>query len=135
MTQNRLTQKFLEEFQNYDFSIIQEEKLFLVGSITKAKNYFPKIESILQIKYKKLVSICSIDGLLNKEQFSSDEWASLQDIALRKLENQEAILVLDIKEYIGKQTKEEISFFRDVLQKPIYFLSDLNNMKQKKENE
>ena len=125
MNSERLNKKFLEEFKNYNFSVINENKISLIGSITKAKEYFIKIESILQIIHKKLVSICSIDGLLNKEQFSNEEWDQLQEIALKKLNDQEAILVLDVDGYIGEQSKEEIEFFNDKLKRPIYYLSDL----------
>ena len=121
----RLNEKFLEDFKDYNFSKIKEEKIFLVGSITKAKDYFIKIESILQIIHKKLVSICSVDGLLNKEKFTNNEWDQLQEIALKKLNDQDAILVLDVNGYIGKQSKEEIVFFKDKLKRPIYYLSEL----------
>ena len=125
MNVERLNETFLNEFKNYDFSKIREIKIFLVGSITKAKDYFIKIESILQINYKKLVSICSVDGLLNKNQFSSEEWGKLQEIAIRKLNEQEAILVLDVDGYIGQQSKEEIQYFKKKLKRPIYYLSAL----------
>lgn len=125
MNNERLNKKFLEEFKNYNFSLIKENKISLIGSITKAKEYFIKIESILQIIHKKLVSICSVDGLLNKEKFSNEEWDILQDIALRKLNDQEAILVLDVDGYIGEQSKEEIEFFNDKLKRSIYYLSEL----------
>lgn len=125
MNSERLNKKFLEEFKDYNFSVIKENKISLIGSITKAKEYFIKIESILQIIHKKLVSICSVDGLLNKEKFSNEEWDILQDIALRKLNDQEAILVLDLDGYIGEQSKEEIEFFNDKLKRPIYYLSEL----------
>ncbi len=125
MKLERLNKNFLKEFKDYNFSIIKENKIYLVGSITKAKNYFIKIESILQIIHKKLVSICSVDGLLNKEKFSNKEWDFLQEIALRKLHNQEAILVLDVEGYIGEQSKEEIEYFKQKLKRPIYYLSEL----------
>jgi len=125
MEKKRLNQDFLDEFKNYDFSKINEDKIYLVGSITKAKDYFVKIESILQIIYKKLVSICSVDGLLNKNLFSSDEWDKLQEIALKKLNDQEAILVLDIDNYIGDQSREEIEYYQTNLKRPIYYLSKL----------
>ena len=125
MEKKRLNQDFLDEFKNYDFSKINEDKIYLVGSITKAKEYFIKIESILQIIYKKLVSICSVDGLLNKNLFSSDEWDKLQEIALKKLNDQEAILVLDIDNYIGDQSREEIEYYQTNLKRPIYYLSKL----------
>ncbi|TFF95414.1 MAG: hypothetical protein EU547_07560 [Promethearchaeota archaeon] len=125
MEENRLNSSFLKEFREYNFSNITEENIFLVGSISKAKDYFIKIESILQIMHQKLVSICSVDGLLNKEKFSEYEWDQLQKIALRKLQNQDAILVLDIANYIGDQSKEEIEYFKNELDKPIYYLSQL----------
>lgn len=121
----RLDKKFLEELENYDFSKIKEVKIFLVGSITKTRDYFIRIESILQIAYKKLVSICSVDGLLNKNKFTTEEWDKLQEIALRKLVDQEAILVLDVDGYIGKQFREEIEYFETKLRRPIYYLSKL----------
>ena len=121
----RLNQNFMNEFNNYDFSKIKEKKISLVGSITKAKDFFIKIESILQIIHKKLVSICSVDGLLNKPEFSTEEWGILQEIALKKLEDQESILVLDVDNYIGEQTREEIEYFKIELKKPIYYLSEL----------
>ncbi|MFX0073769.1 MAG: hypothetical protein ACFFAO_22035, partial [Candidatus Hermodarchaeota archaeon] len=121
----RLNKNFLAEFKDYDFSKIKENKIFLVGSI-RFKEYFIKIESILQIIHKKLVNICSFDGLLNKKKFSDEEWNKLQEIALRKLHDQEAILVLDIDNYIGEESKEEINYFKDNLKRPIYFLSELN---------
>ena len=101
MNKERLSDKFLKVFKEYDFSSIKETKIFLVGSNTKAKDYFIKIESILQIKYKKLVSICSVDGLLHKEKFSLEEWEILQETGLAKLKEQDAILVLDVDNYIG----------------------------------
>ncbi len=125
MKLERLNKNFLKEFKDYNFSKIKENRIYLVGSITKAKNYFIKIESILQIIHKKLVSICSVDGLLNKEKFSNKEWDFLQEIALRKLHNQEAILVLDVEGYIGEQSKEEIEYFKQKLKRPIYYLSEL----------
>lgn len=124
MEKERLNKNFLHEFSVYDFSRIIEDKIFLVGSI-KFKESFIKIESILQIIYKKIVSICSVDGLLNKKDFSSKEWEKLQEIALKKLENQEAILVLDVNDYIGDHTKEEIKFFKTQIKRPIYYLSKL----------
>ena len=124
MEKERLNKNFLDEFHNYDFSRIKETKIFLVGSI-RFKDYFIKIESILQIRYKKLVSVCSVDGLLNKKKFNNNEWDKLQEIAIRKLIGQEAILVLDVENYIGEQSREEIDYFSKTLKKPVYYLTDL----------
>jgi len=124
MKKERLNKNFLDEFQGYDFSKIKETKIFLVGSI-RFKDYFIEIESILQIMYKKLVGICSVDGLLNKEKFNEEEWDKLQEIATRKLNDQEAILVLDVDNYIGEQSREEIEYFNTHLHKPVYYLSSL----------
>ncbi len=124
MEKERLNKNFLDEFSDYNFSRISETKIFLVGSI-RFKDYFIKIESILQIKYQKLVSVCSVDGLLNKEKFNIKEWDKLQEIALRKLIDQEVILVLDVENYIGEQSREEIEYFRKFLKKPVYYLTDL----------
>ncbi|MHA1391759.1 MAG: hypothetical protein ACTSQT_05900 [Promethearchaeota archaeon] len=124
MEKERLNKNFLDEFSDYDFSRIKETKIFLVGSI-RFKDYFIKIESILQIRYLKIVSVCSVDGLLNKEKFNNYEWDKLQEIALRKLIDQEAILVLDVENYIGEQSREEIDYFRKTLKKPVYYLTNL----------
>ena len=127
MKKERLNKNFLDEFQDYDFSIIKETKIFLVGSI-RFKEYFIHIESILQIIYKKLVGICSVDGLLNKDKFNEEEWDILQEIAIRKLNEQEAILVLDVNNYIGEQSREEIEYFSSSLHKPVYYLSSLKKI-------
>jgi hypothetical protein len=127
MKKERLNKNFLDEFEAYDFSKIKEEKIYLVGSI-RFKDYFIKIESILQIIYEKLVGVCSVDGLLNKEKFSDQEWDNLQEIAIRKLKDQDAILVLDVDNYIGKQSREEIEHFESHLRKPIYYLSGLRKI-------
>lgn len=124
MEKVRLNKKFLSKFEDYDFLRIREKIIFLVGSI-RFKDYFIKIESILQILYKKIVGICSVDGLLNKRKFSKMEWEKLQEVALEKLHNQEAILVIDIDNYIGEQTNEEIEYFENVLKRPVYYLSKL----------
>ena len=124
MEKERLNKNFLDEFSDYDFSRIKETKIFLVGSI-RFKDYFIKIESILQIRYQKIVSVCSVEGLLNKEKFNNYEWDKLQEIALRKLIDQEAILVLDVENYIGEQSREEIDYFRKNLKKPVYYLTNL----------
>lgn len=124
MKKERLNKNFLEEFKEFDFSIIEETLIYLIGS-AKFKDYFIKIESILQIIHKKIVSICSIDGILNKMRFSYIEWEKLQEIALRKLHYQEAVLVLDINNYIGDHSKEEIEYFKNNLKRPIYYLSNL----------
>lgn len=127
MKKERLNKNFLDEYQDYDFSKIKETKIFLVGSI-RFKEYFNEIESILQIIYKKLVGICSVDGLLNKDKFSDEEWDKLQEIALRKFNDQEAILVLDVDNYIGEQSREEIEYFETHLCKPVYYLSRLKKI-------
>lgn len=124
MKKERLNKNFLEEFKEYDFNKIQENKIYMVGSI-RFKEYFIKIESILQVLYEKIVSICSIDGLLNKQKFSEPEWEKLQQIALRKLKDQDAMLVLDIDGYIGDHSMEEIDVFNKQYGKPIYYLSGL----------
>ena len=126
MKNKRLNKNFLDETTDYDFSKIKENRVYLVGS-ARFKDYFIKIESILQIKYDKLVSICSIDGLLNKDEFSTEEWDILQEITLRKLENQEVILVLDVNNYIGEHSIEEIEYFKNNLERPVYYLSKLKN--------
>lgn len=124
MKKERLNKNFLDDYQDYDFSIIKENKIFLVGSI-RFREYFIKIESILQILHEKLVGICSVDGLLNKVKFNEKEWDKLQEIALRKLNDQDAILVIDVNSYIGEQTREEIEYFNSNLKKPVYYLSRL----------
>ncbi|MFX1478055.1 MAG: hypothetical protein ACFFCI_07975 [Promethearchaeota archaeon] len=130
MKKERLNKNFLEEFKEYDFNKILENKIYVVGSI-RFKDYFIKIESILQVLYEKLVSICSIDGLLNKQKFSEPEWEKLQQIALRKLKDQDAMLVLDIDGYIGDHSMEEIDVFNKQYGKPIYYLSGLKKIKSK----
>lgn len=130
MNKERLSDKFLNEFKDYDFSSIKELKIFLVGSNTKAKDYFIKIESILQIKYKKLVSLCSVDGLLHKEKFSFEEWEVLQETGLAKLKDQDAILVLDLDNYVGTHTREEIEYFCNELKRPVYYLSKLREIEK-----
>ena len=130
MKNERLNEKIVDEFKDYDFSSIKERKVFLVGSNTKAKDYFMKIESLLQIKSNKLVSICSVDGLMHKNQFSPEEWEILQKIALEKLKDQEAILVLDVDGYIGDHTHEEIEYFGNYLKKPVYYLSKLHKLEK-----
>ena len=124
MKKERLNMKFLNTFKTHDFSQIKEEKVFLVGSI-RFKDIFIKIETILQINHGKLVGICSVDGLLNKEKFSTKEWDKLQLIALKKLDDHDAILVLDVDGYIGDQSKEEIEYFTSELKRPVYWLSKL----------
>ena len=124
MKKERLNKNFLEEFKEYDFNKIQENKIYLVGSI-RFKDYFIKIESILQILYEKIEYICSVDGLLNKNKFSEAEWEKLQQIALKKLKDQDAMLVLDIDGYIGDHSTEEIEVFNKQSGKPIYYLSRL----------
>jgi len=124
MEKKRLNKNFLDKFKDYDFSLIKENNIYLVGS-TRYKDYFIEIESILQINYNKLVSICSIDGLLNKESFSKNEWEKLQEIALKKLHNYEAVLVINVDNYIGDHSKEEIEYVKNKLDKPVYYLSNL----------
>ena len=124
MEKKRLNKNFLDKFQDYDFSLIKETNIYLVGS-TRYKDYFIEIESILQINYNKLVSICSIDGLLNKERFSKNEWEKLQEIALKKLHNYEAVLVINVDNYIGDHSREEIEYVKNKLDKPVYYLSNL----------
>ena len=124
MKKERLNKNFLDEFENYAFSIIKENNIFLVGS-SRFRDSFLKLESILQIIYKKQVYICSVDGLLNKECFSEEEWENLQTIALKKLHNHDAILIIDVENYIGDHSQEEIEYFKNVIKKPIYYLSQL----------
>ena len=124
MKKERLNKNFLDEFKNYAFSSIKEKNIYLVGS-SRFKDYFIKIESILQIIYQKQVYICSIDGLLNKEMFSEEEWEKLQTIALQKLHNHDAILIIDVDNYIGDHSNEEIEYFEQVIKKPIYYLSQI----------
>ena len=124
MKKERLNKNFLDKFKDYAFSSIKEKNIYLVGS-SRFKDYFIKIESILQIVYQKQVYICSVDGLFNKEMFSEEEWEKLQTIALQKLHNHDAILIIDVDNYIGNHSKEEIEYFEQVIKKPIYYLSQL----------
>lgn len=126
MKKERLNKNFLDEFKTYNFSKIKEKNIYLVGS-SRFKDYFLKVESILQILYQKQVYICSVDGLFNKEMFSEEEWEKLQTIALQKLHNHDAILVIDVDSYIGDHSKEEIEYFEQVIKKPMYYLSQLKN--------
>lgn len=126
MKKERLNKNLLDEFKNYTFSSIKEKNLYLVGS-SRFKDYFLKVESILQIVYQKQVYICSVDGLFNKEMFSEAEWEKLQTIALQKLHNHDAILIIDVDNYIGDHSKEEIEYFEQAIKKPIYYLSQLKN--------
>jgi len=50
-------------------------------------------------------------------------------VALKKLQFQEAILVLDVNDYIGDHSKEEIEFFKRKLKRPVYYLSKLKKSK------
>ncbi|MGV9205960.1 MAG: hypothetical protein ACOC44_18275 [Promethearchaeia archaeon] len=120
----RLNKEFLQKYQKYDFSRITEKRIGLVGS-SRFKETFFEIESILQIKYTKLVCICSLDGLLHKKMFSEEEWEALQKICLKKLKNLDAIVVLDVNNYIGYHTQEEIECFQESGKGPIYYLSTL----------
>ncbi|MFX1414101.1 MAG: hypothetical protein ACFFA2_09705 [Promethearchaeota archaeon] len=45
--------------------------------------------------------------------------------ALKKLHYQDAILVLNINDYLREHSKEEIKYFSNNLNKPIYYLSDI----------
>ncbi len=124
MRKERLNKNFLKKYSKYNFNQIKEEKIYLVGS-ARFKKYFIEIESILQVIHGKLVGICSVDGLLNKKKFSFEEWEKLQEIALRKIKDYDAILVLNVDGYIGDHSNEEIEFFKQNFNKPIYYLSKL----------
>ena len=124
MGKERLNKNFLKKYSKYNFNRIKEEKIYLVGS-ARFKKYFIEIESILQVIHEKLVGICSVDGLLNKKKFSFEEWEKLQEIALRKIKDYDAILVLNVDGYIGDHSNEEIEFFKQNFNKPIYYLSKL----------
>ena len=115
----------------HDFGSILERRVFLAGSARHAP-HFLDVESILQLEHGKLVSACSLDGLLHKDRFSTDEWERLQQIALDKLRDQDAMLVLDVDGYIGSHTKEEIEFFSARLGKPVYFLSGMKRTEQQR---
>ena len=124
MKKERLNKNFLGKFENYAFSAIKEKNIYLVGS-SRFRDYFLIVESILQILYGKQVYICSVDGLFNKEQFSEEEWEKLQTIALQKLHNHDAIMVIDVENYIGDHSREEIEYFNNTIKRPIYYLSQL----------
>lgn len=127
MIKKRLNRDFLKKYQKYDFSRIKEKekKIGLVGS-SRFKQTFFEVESLLQIKYSKLVCICSLDGLMHKELFSEEEWETLQQTCLDKLKDLDAILVLDVNNYIGSHTREEIDCFQESEGKTIYYLSKLS---------
>ncbi|MFO8020110.1 MAG: hypothetical protein R6U96_15905 [Promethearchaeia archaeon] len=124
MKKQRLSRDFLTKYQKYDFSRIKGKKVGLVGS-SRFKDTFFEIESLLQIRYSKLVCICSLDGLLHKNLFSKEEWEALQEICLKKLKDLDALLVLNVNNYIGSHTREEIEQFQELRGEPIYYLSQL----------
>ncbi len=130
----RLNSHLLKKYNQYNFSVLKGDRIGLIGS-TFFKSNFMEIESILQIKYKKLVSIGSFDGLLNKSLFSYDEWEELQAICIRKLKFQDAILVLDVNNYIGDHTTEEINYCTKTFKIPVYYLSKLIKIKKDCKNE
>ena len=130
MKLKRLNEVLLSEYKPYQFKKIKERTIGLVGS-ARFKDHFLKIESLLQILHEKMVILCSMDGLLHKDQFSLDEWEALQRACLKKLNMVEAILVLDIEGYIGDHTREEIECAENDLGKPVYYLSQLKSKENK----
>jgi hypothetical protein len=67
---------------------------------------------------------------MHKGKFSEEEWEILQEIALNKLKNQETILVLDVDNYIGSHSREEIEYFENILKRPVYYLSKLHKIEK-----
>src|SRR5271157_629840 len=95
----------------YAWDIIKEERVYLAGS-ARFLDYFAIAETILQLYHDKLVSECSMYSIEHKSEFTPEEWDVLQGIAIRKIENVDAILVIDSEHggdtYIGDNTRAEL---------------------------
>ena len=109
----------------YNWSDIKEKHVYLIGS-ARFKDYFTISEMILQLEHYKLVSMCSFYSLVHKNEFSLEEWETLQKIALQKISSADAVLVIDGEYngtvYIGGHTREELSTIDAI---PVYHLSKL----------
>lgn len=118
--------KQIKKYVNlYRWDAIKEKHVYLAGS-AKFKDYFTMAEMVLQLYFDKIVSACSFYSIGHKYEFSPDEWEALQGIALQKIKEADAILVIDAEHggqvYIGDHTREEVASMGTI---PIHYLSKL----------
>ena len=72
------------------------------------------------IEFVRLVENSGIEGDAHRDSYREVSLLSIEErdkIALKKLHLQEAILVLDVDGYIGKESREEIEYFKTLANK------------------
>ncbi len=87
-------------------------KIITLCGSTKFKNEFRKVEAILALEGNIVLSLNFFEQsdniLLTKEQFSV-----LEKVHQRKLEMCDEVFVIDVNNYIGESTKNEIIFAQE----------------------
>lgn len=96
-------------------------KIVAVCGSMKFENEMKKIAFILETKYDMCVLQCVYNE--DKLKLSEDEIIDLNAAHLKKIELADAIYVVDLHGYIGKQTEKEIMFAQS-LDKEVIFHSE-----------
>lgn len=80
----------------------------LCGS-TRFKNHFLKVAEKLTLEGKIVLMPC-VFGHADKFKWSKEQKKNLDELHLRKIDMSDEIYVININNYIGKSTREEISY-------------------------
>ncbi len=99
--------------------------LTLCGS-TKFREEFEQVNRVLELNDWVVLTVASYYH--SEKNISLRKWIEqnkkqLDDLHLVKIELSQAIVVIDVKGYIGSSTRNEINHAKE-LEKPIYYWSD-----------
>lgn len=96
------------------------EVIFLAGSV-RFKDTFFELEKEFTMKGKKCVLLPYLNGFLNKERYTEEEWEYLMEPGLKKIDLADTVFVVNVGGYIGAHTAREIEYARGKGKKIEYY--------------
>lgn len=102
------------------------KKVTLCGS-TKFKREFEAINKQLSLEGHLVYSVCSFPQA-DKNPLTAEQKVALDEVHKRKIDNSDAIFVLDVDGYIGESTQSEIHYAENN-GKMVKYLSNFPDLK------
>lgn len=130
----KMTDKQYDEYLKSQFSPekLEQRTIFLIGS-TKYRDEFFRLEKDLTFKGYTIL-IPYVDGLMNKENYSKDQWEYLMGSAFQKIRIADIIFVVNKDGYIGDHTAREVEFAKELGKEIQYLVNSKGDEKDGRES-
>lgn len=101
-------------------------KVITVCGSLRFRNEMIKITEKMELKGNAMISVIYPSNLEDKDAYTNEEAEMLDKMALEKIKISDAILVVNINNYIGESTKKEIEY-AEKLNKEIIYYTDIED--------